>query len=82
MYSERRIRNAADIIRRIAQREGVSEQQARKEIEIAMSHAQHNPDPAVQARWATFHYAGAEPTIEEFILWSANIVREQLQSND
>lgn len=31
----------------------------------------NDPDPTVQARWETFQYMGAEPTIEEFILWMA-----------
>jgi hypothetical protein len=34
-----------------------------------------NPDPAVQAKWAGFEYAGDEPTLEEFILWMVEMMR-------
>jgi hypothetical protein len=35
-----------------------------------------HPDPAVQAKWAGFEYAGDEPTLEEFIMWMAGQIKE------
>ena len=42
----------------------------------AMDAGRNNPDPAVQAKWAGFEYAGDEPTLEEFILWMATKIKE------
>ena len=71
MYTEKERKAAADIIRRVALEYHVPEAQVRFEMEEAMNAGRSNPDPAVQARWAAFSYAGAEPTLEEFLLWTA-----------
>ena len=42
----------------------------------AMDAGRNNPDPAVQAKWVGFEYAGDEPTLEEFILWMAEKIKE------
>ncbi len=73
MYTEKELKAAADIIKQIAREHHVSEEQVRLDLQEAMNAGRNNPDPAVQARWATFHYAGEEPTVEEFILWTATI---------
>ena len=79
MYSRRRLSYAASCIQRIAREDNVTEDQVRRSMEKAMDQARNNPDPAVRARWATFHYAGPEPTIEEFILWTADMAWEKYQ---
>lgn len=71
MYTKKELRAAADIIRQVACNHHLPEAQVRRDMEEAMNAARSSPDPAVQARWASFHYAGAEPTLEEFILWAA-----------
>lgn len=73
MYTEKERKAAADIIRRIARAHHVPEAQVRADMEEAMNAGRNNPDPAVQARWAAFPYAGEKPTIEEFILWVAGM---------
>ncbi len=73
MYTEKELKAAADIIKQIAREHHVSEEQVRLDLQEAMNVGRNNPDPAVQALWATFRYAGAEPTVEEFILWTAAI---------
>ena len=79
MYSKRRLAYAASCIRRIAVEDNVPEEQVRRSIEKAMKRAQNSPDPSAQERWATFHYAGPEPTVEEFILWSADMAWAEFQ---
>ena len=52
----------------------MSEAQVRADMLEAMNAGRSSTDPAVQAKWRSFHFAGQEPTIEEFILWmSSNI---------
>lgn len=72
MYTKEQRKKASRIIARVAQEQGVSEAEVRAEMENAMNQARLNPDPVVRAHWASFSYAGAEPTIEEFILWAAS----------
>ncbi len=71
MYTEKELKAAAGIITQIARAHHVPEEQVRSGMREAINAARNDPDPEVQARWAAFHYAGAEPTPEEFILWLA-----------
>lgn len=66
--------HAANIIRRIARKRNVTESDVRAELLEAMNAGRTNPDPAVQEKWAEFHYSGAEPTVEEFIMWVASLL--------
>ena len=75
MYTEKELKAASRIIRQIAREHQVSEEQVRLGMEEAMNAGRSNPDPAVQARWATFHFPGREPTVEEFILWAAALTK-------
>lgn len=71
MYTEKELKAAAGIITQIAREHHMPEEQVRSDMQEAMNAARANPDPAAQAQWASFHYAGAAPTPEEFILWLA-----------
>ncbi len=53
----------------IASREGVSEERIRSEMMEAINMSKNSSDPRIQELWTTFHFAGEEPTPEEFILW-------------
>lgn len=75
MYTKKELKAAADIIQQIAREHHVPEAQVRAEMEEAMNAGRNNPDPAVQARWAAFRYAGTKPTVEEFILWVSKTAR-------
>ncbi len=77
MYTDKELRAAAGIITRIARKNEVSESQIRTEIQRAIRCGRSSPDPAVRSRWATFSYAGAEPTAEEFILWASSLARRR-----
>ena len=79
MYTEKELETAAKIIRQIAHENRVPEEQVRADIEAAMNAGRSNPDPAVQAQWAAFQYAGAEPTVEEFILWVATMTQDTIE---
>ena len=74
------MKRAAGIIRQIARENNVSEKQVRADMKEAMDAGRNNPDPAVQARWKEFQVTGAEPTVEEFILWTAEMVRASASS--
>ena len=78
MYTEKELKAAASIIRRIARQHHVSEEQVRSDMTEAMNAGRNNPDPEVQARWATFRFSGKEPTVEEFILWTAGMVKNRV----
>lgn len=69
MYTKKELAAAKRALTRVARENHVTEAQVRKEILEAMEAGRSVPDPEVQARWADFHYAGAEPTVEEFVLW-------------
>ena len=72
MYTKKELEYAANIIRRIAQEHQVPGADVRSEMYEAMRAGRNNSDPEVQVRWRTFHYAGDEPTVEEFILWTSS----------
>lgn len=80
MYTAKQLQKAAEIIKRIAREDHLPEAQIRAEMKEAIRAAKNNPDPAARALWASFRYRGAEPTAEEFILWSAGLVKEKLCS--
>ncbi len=78
MYTEREMRAATNIIRRIARESSLSEAQVRSDMQKAIKYGISSPDPAVQAHWATLRYSGAQPTVEEFILWAASMTRNRM----
>ena len=75
--SAKRKERVAIILQQIAREQHVTEEEVRTEIKNAMDAGANNPDPAVQAHWSTFQYAGKEPTVEEFILWVSEMVNRQ-----
>lgn len=77
MYTKNEQMWAAEVIRQIASQNNVPEVQVRKDMKEAMEAGRNDPDPAVQVRWMEFRYAGDEPTLEEFILWAAEMVQRQ-----
>ena len=77
-YTKAELRKAADVITRTAKANGASETEVRNEMRIAMNIGRNDPDPAVQEKWATFRYAGPEPTAEEFIAWCTRLALGKL----
>ncbi|NCC88057.1 MAG: hypothetical protein EOM05_09370 [Clostridia bacterium] len=52
----------------VARKNGVSLEEVRKEINIAIDIAMNDPDPAVQERWKNMKFKGKQPTPEEFVI--------------
>ena len=76
MYTEQELKKAADIIKKVAEDNNVSEDQVRADMQEAMDWGRNCPDPIAQKLWEGFHYAGSEPTLEEFILWVASLSQQ------
>ena len=71
-------RRAAEAIRSIAKTNGIPEAQVRLEMEQAIQAGRDNPDPRVQAYWASSPFQDRMPSPEEFILW----VVQQIDQDD
>lgn len=71
MYTKKEKRKVENIIKEIARQNNVSEAQIRTDMQEAMNSSRNSPDPTAQAFWVTFNSTGTEPTLEEFILWTA-----------
>lgn len=80
MYTKKELRAASNIIRQIAKKNNVSKKQIEADMMEAINSGRNNPDPIARARWATFCYAGSEPTVEEFILWVTRIIKAKMPS--
>ena len=64
------------ILRQIAENNGMSIVDVRREIELAIEEARENPDVSIQAFWKSVPRKGDKPTIEEVILHIAGIIDE------
>lgn len=60
------------ILVQIAEREHVTVQEVRDEMQAAIEEAQQSSDPAIQALWASIPRKGTALTLEEFISYMAN----------
>lgn len=60
---------AENAIRKIAEREGVSTEYVKKQMQIAMINGLCNTDPKVKAFWAAVPCEKDVPTPEELILY-------------
>lgn len=72
-------------ISELAAQLGIPETKIREDMMEAINSSKNNTDPNVQELWKTFHYAGAEPTLEEFILWFRDIfllTLDEIQKNE
>ena len=75
MYSKSQIARAHKTITRLAAREGVPEAEVRKQLSEAMYASMNSNDPAIRRRWESFDYQGETPTVEEFLLWCAELTK-------
>lgn len=55
------------ILNRIAIKEGVSVENIRREMQIAIDIGYNNPNIEVQKEWSKVPYKAERPTLEEFI---------------
>lgn len=57
------------ILAQIASVNQVCPSEVREKMQFAMEEAMANPDPAVQAMWASIPKSGSKPTLEEFMAY-------------
>jgi len=70
--------NAKKAIEKIAEREGISPQDVRREIEKALLIGWCNSDPAIRENWRHIPCKGDMPTPEELIIYLAKNVKARL----
>ncbi len=75
--SKTELKKAKEAIRMIAQKNGMTEQQVRDEMELAIDSGYSNPDPSVQSYWRSTPFANRKPSPEEFMIWCAAKANEQ-----
>ena len=63
-------------LEKVAMQEGVSIEEVRREIELAIRAARANPDTEVQAFWNSLPQKGNEFTPEDLIAYIAGIIEE------
>ncbi len=71
IMSKQDMKKAEAAVRAIAAKNGVTEEEVRKEMTIAIESGYNNPDPAVQAYWRSTPFHSRKPSIEEFLVWCA-----------
>lgn len=59
--------NSKNVLEIVAEKEGVSVEEVRREIQLAIDDAMKNPDPKIQAQWRKIPKKGKKPTPEEVI---------------
>lgn len=68
---------AENAIRKIAERDGVSTEYVRKQIQIAMLNGLCSTDPKIKAFWDAVPCEKDIPTPEELILYISEMVRRK-----
>ena len=82
MFTKNELNAAADAITRIAREQCKDEAVIRREMMEAIRAGLSNPDPEVRKKWEGFEYRGSEPTPEEFVAWSIQLLKEQLRRSN
>lgn len=59
--------NSKNVLEIVAEKEGVSVEEVRREIQLAIDDAMKNPDPKIQEQWRRIPKKGKKPTPEEVI---------------
>jgi hypothetical protein len=68
---------AENAVRKIAEREGVSTEYVRKQMQIAMINGLCSTDPKVKAFWASVPREQEVPTPEELIIYIAETIKRK-----
>lgn len=68
---------AENAIRKIAERDGVSTEYVRKQMQIAMINGLCSTDPKVKAFWAAVPRESEVPTPEELIIYISETVKRK-----
>ena len=78
MYTKEELARAKKAIAIMAERNTVSEEQIRAEIQATINVSMNSADPRVQTQWAECEKEGSEPTPEEVITWLAKKVNQKM----
>lgn len=70
------------VIAQIADKNGVTVEEVRRDISETIAAAMSDPDPAVQNRWKQCPCAGDVPTPEEMIFWVSGMVSDGLSHKE
>lgn len=79
MYSQEELNQVAAVLSNMAAKNGISEEQMRKEIQDTINYARSNPDPKAREMWKDAPFVEDNPSIEEFIMWIANEVKKKME---
>lgn len=74
---KRQKRIAEDAIKKIAERDGVSVEYVRKQMQIAMLNGLCSTDPKIKKFWDSIPKEGDIPTPEELIVYTAEIAKHR-----
>ena len=77
--SDEALKRAKRAIRRLSLAYGVSEKEARAEMEEAMLAGMADPDPEIQAQWAAIRWRNGKPTVDEFVAYITEQVEAQAE---
>ena len=64
------------ILERVAENNGTTVTEVRREIEAVIDSCWDNPDPAIHARWEAMSPTGTRPTVEEAVLYLSALAAE------
>ena len=70
---------AENAIKKLAERDGVSVEYVRNQMKIAMINGLCSKDPVQKAYWKSIPCEGEIPTPEEFIAYTSNVVKKQIE---
>jgi len=76
IMDKRKIESAHRALEQIAEKNNTTVEEVRKQIKIAMINGLVSDDPRQKAYWQSIPCEGDVPTPEEFIAYTADVVRK------
>lgn len=70
-------KDVQEILKEIAEKQGMTMEETRNELAIALFEGRDNPDPQLQAFWRSIPHKGEEITPEDVLAHIANIVKKK-----
>lgn len=75
-----KFKKANRAVKEIAEKENISVDEVRREMQLAIAEGLQSADPAVREMWKTIPCKGETPEPEEVIAWVAEMVRSAVDS--
>ena len=76
------LEGAENAIKKLAERDEVSVEYVRTQMKIAMINGLCSEDPVQKAYWKSIPCEGEIPTPEEFIAYTAKVVKKQMKREE